>query len=92
MALRRITLDQLYRLARKDRAFFKALLKNPRKAVQKKGRYMTPGDVQRLEKSLKKVYTVSGKNLAEMMMAGRAGIRPWPALKQWPMSSIRPWP
>ncbi len=92
MALRRITLAQVHRLAKRDRRFFNALIKNPGKALAAKGRYLAQGDLRRIERSLRKVYKISGKKLAELLFVGYAGIRPWPQLRPWPILRTRPWP
>ncbi len=94
MALRRISFQKLYRLARRDPRFFNALLRDPEKALKAKGFYLTKGDLQRLERSLRKVYKISGKQLARILVEGRKGIIiPWPLVRPWPaLKSGFPWP
>jgi len=94
MAKRRITLQKLYRIARRDRRFFDALLKNPRTAIAKRGLSLSPGDLRRLQRAFRKVYKIKGKDLAGIMVQGRVSIRPWPAaLRPWPgLVAARPWP
>ena len=93
MVKRKITMQQLYRIARRDRRFFDAIVKNPRTAIAKKGLSLSPGDLRRLERTLRKVYKIRGKDLAGLLRKGEVSIHPWPAkMKPWPAFSNRPWP
>ena len=94
MALRRISFPKLYRLARRDPRFFNALLRDPERALKAKGFYLTRGDLQRLKRSLRKVYKVSGKKIARLLVQGQSGvIIPWPLLRPWPAARTGfPWP
>jgi hypothetical protein len=96
MPLRKITLQKLYPLARKDQRFFNALLKDPSRALAAKGMTLSPKDLKTLKQSLKKVYKISGKRLVKILVEGDRGkqiIIPWPGKRTppWP-SKIIPWP
>lgn len=88
MPLRKTTLRQLHKMAKKDRRLFEAVLKNPRKAIEAKGMTLSPQELKKLERSLKKVYKISGKHLARAWFKGHIkggpdepwimGFKPWP--------------
>jgi len=91
MAARKLTFRQLIAIAKRDRRFFNALIKNPRTALGKKGYTLSPADLRQLERGLRKVYRIKGKNLLQLLMKGNLWRPPWPAnLPQWPR--MRPWP
>jgi hypothetical protein len=77
MPPRKITLPQLFRLAGKDKRFFDAVLSNPRKALQAKKVTLAPEDLRSLERSLRKVYKISGKDLAKIFLTATSGPHPW---------------
>ena len=76
-------------MARRDRKFFQAILKNPRKALEAKGKRLSPSDMKKLERALKKVYRMNGKDLARVLVLGQI---PWPIRRPWPAVTSRPWP
>jgi hypothetical protein len=94
MAARRRTLQQLYRIARRDRRFFDALLKNPRTALAKKEISLSPADLRKLEKALRKVYKISARDLTAILITGKVTVRPWPTtfLRPWPGLTDGRWP
>ena len=88
MALRRITMRQLYQLAKKDRKFFNALLRDPKKALKANGLSLSPKELRALQGALKKVFAINGKRFARSFVLGTPLIPPWPRLK----SKLPPWP
>ena len=92
MILRTITLKQLYRMARRDARFFNRLVKDPRRTLLAKGVALSPKSMRRLEQGLKKVYRLSGREFAKLLMLGAVKPRPWPILKPWPGGKPGPWP
>ena len=80
MPKRNITLKQLYRLADRDRRFFNAFLKNPRKALEEKGLLLSSGRLRKIERALNKKYIIKGKQLAKVLYSlTTRPPHPWPS-------------
>ena len=72
------TFQKVVRKALRDKSFLKALLKNPKKALQVRRMALPKADMGRLTRLLKKRYSFTGKTF----LKGLAGIVispiPWP--------------
>jgi hypothetical protein len=88
MALRRITMQQLYQMAKRDRKFFNALLRDPGKALAGKKVSLSPKNLQTFQRSLRRVYKISGKTFARSIVLDKPLIVQWPKMK----TALKPWP
>jgi hypothetical protein len=71
----RATLRQVYDLARRDPSFLAAVIKDPKKALQKKGKRLSDKDIEKLVKWLEKLLL---STLKFLMSETRGKIYPWP--------------
>jgi hypothetical protein len=95
-AVKKITTITLFQKAKRDPDFLNALLRDPGRALAKKGLTLSPKDLKWLKRAFKKVYKINGKRLVRMLVEGKNGeeiTMPWPKISHpWPGFSYKPWP
>jgi len=70
-----VTLEHVYDLASRDRIFLAAVIKDPKKALQKRGMRLSDKDIEKLVKRLEKLLL---SILKFLMSKTRGKYYPWP--------------
>jgi hypothetical protein len=68
-------LKQVYDLARRDPVFLAAVIRDPKKALQKKGKRLSDKDLEKLKKWLEKLLIAT---LTFLMSEMKGKVYPWP--------------
>lgn len=77
MMLRRITLRQLTRMVKKNRNFFVDVLTSPQKALAEKHLTLSPVDLRKLQRWLRRRHCITGKKFAMVLLKVKK-IDDWP--------------